>query len=193
MLKTDINEDEKYFIKQSRNLKFKIEDATKLSFKENTFDLVYSVSVIEHIYNKYLTAIKEMIRVTKPGGILYLSFPVSDNYTEEWIEFDIYSNQYKDGRKTFFQYRFDKNKVSEIINSLSGVEILYKDIYWERKNGLYDKIIKRLRKYPANNLQNFVINSLINLYAGFRLLKPLPEDFNSNNSFGNISLIMRKL
>ncbi len=193
VIKTDINEDEKLSIKENENLKFKIEDATNLTFENNTFDLVYSISVIEHIYKNYLIAVKEMIRVTRHGGIIYLTFPVSNSFKEEWIEFDIYSHQYKNGRKTFFQYRFDEEKTNEILNNISGVEILRKDIFWERKNGLYDKIIEKLRKYPGNNLKNYFINSLINFYAGFRLLDSKPKDFNSDNSFGNISIIMKKI
>ncbi|MCX7834409.1 MAG: class I SAM-dependent methyltransferase [Ignavibacteria bacterium] len=193
VLKTDINEDEKYYIKESNNLKFKIEDATKLSFEDNTFDLVYSISVIEHIYQKFDVAINEMIRVTKHGGILYLTFPVSNNYIEEWIDYDIYSHQYKNGRKTFFQYRFDEVNLEKILDSLKGVEILHKDIFWERKNGKYDKIIDILKKYPGDNFKNFILNSLINLYAGFSLLETVPEGFESNKSFGNISIVLKKI
>lgn len=193
VLKTDINSEEKLNIRESKNLKFKIEDATKLTFKDNTFDLVYSISVIEHIYQNYLKAVQEMVRVSKQGGFVYLTFPVSNNYKEEWLEFDIYSHQYKNGRKTFFQYRFDKAKVEELLSNLTGVEVISKDIFWERKDGLYDKTINRLRKYHGTNLINYILNSLINLYAGFRLLERKSRDFSFAKSFGNISIILKKI
>ena len=119
VIKTDIDSSEKLFINESKTLKFQIEDATKLTFSDNSFDLVYSVSVIEHIYEKYILAIKEMIRVTKSGGVVYVTFPVAKSFQEEWTEGDVYEKQYKEGNKVFFQYRFDEEKVKEIINEIS--------------------------------------------------------------------------
>ena len=107
--------------------------------------MVYSISVIEHIFNSYLAAIKEMIRVVKNGGYIYLTFPVSSTYTEEWISSEIYSNQEKSDNKTFFQYRFDEQKFYEIVDKLSNVKIISYSIYWERKNGLYNRYIEKKR------------------------------------------------
>ncbi|MBS3109544.1 class I SAM-dependent methyltransferase [Candidatus Woesearchaeota archaeon] len=49
-------------------------DATQLPFKDNTFDFVYSSSLIEHlpVPSKFL---KEVCRVIKKGAVFYLSFP----------------------------------------------------------------------------------------------------------------------
>jgi ubiquinone/menaquinone biosynthesis C-methylase UbiE len=49
-------------------------DATDLQFDNDTFDVVISFEVIEHIldYQKYLT---EVTRVLRPGGIVILSTP----------------------------------------------------------------------------------------------------------------------
>lgn len=56
------------------NLKFKIDNATNLSFPDSTFDIVVSFEVIEHIkdYRKYL---KEVFRVLKKGGYFIFSTP----------------------------------------------------------------------------------------------------------------------
>jgi ubiquinone/menaquinone biosynthesis C-methylase UbiE len=48
------------------------EDAFALSFPEGTFDVVFCDAVIQHI-PQYQNAIKEMIRVLKPGGTLIVS------------------------------------------------------------------------------------------------------------------------
>ena len=49
-------------------------DATKLPFKDNTFDLVFSSSLIEHLPKPQLL-LNEVKRVMKKDAIFYLSFP----------------------------------------------------------------------------------------------------------------------
>lgn len=46
-------------------------DATSSPFKSDTFDLVLSTSVIEHIEN-YQDYLQEIYRILKPGGIAYI-------------------------------------------------------------------------------------------------------------------------
>ena len=45
-----------------------------LPFRDNTFDLVFSSSVLEHIDDKE-SALKEMLRVVKPGGAVLFVIP----------------------------------------------------------------------------------------------------------------------
>lgn len=46
----------------------------KLPFKSNVFDAVFSLNVLEHVKNPFECA-NEIIRVLKPGGILYIVVP----------------------------------------------------------------------------------------------------------------------
>jgi ubiquinone/menaquinone biosynthesis C-methylase UbiE len=48
--------------------------AEKLPFADNEFDYVQSVSVIEHVQDVRL-AVKEMVRVLKPGGVGFIHAP----------------------------------------------------------------------------------------------------------------------
>ena len=191
VIKTDIYEEEKKYIKENNNLRFEKQDATAMIYDDNSFDFVYSISVIEHIFEKYKQAVQEMIRVTKNGGFIYLSFPVSINYTEEWLDSDIYSDQFKQDGKTFFQYRFDEEKLNNFLNSLPGTEVLRKSIYWERKNGKYNYLISLLKKKLAGKFISFFKDSFINFYYGFFLLNNRAGDFNEAKDFGNISLILK--
>ena len=57
-----------------------IEDITKLSYPDNHFDITICTSVIEHMYpqnfNKGggdISGIRELVRITKPGGYILLS------------------------------------------------------------------------------------------------------------------------
>ena len=57
--------------KNVKNLKFKNENVLDLSFKDNTFDVVISNGVIHHTTN-LKKGIKEIVRVCKPGGKIWL-------------------------------------------------------------------------------------------------------------------------
>lgn len=192
VLKTDINNFESQHIKENKNLKFKLEDATCLSFKDDAFDLVYSVSVIEHIYERYLKAVQEMVRVTKPKGLIYLSFPVSKSFVEEWIDEKIYSDQYEKEGQTFFQYRFDEVHYNSLLRNLENCEILIQSIYKENIEGGYDKLIKKIRCSGGSELSKYLKSSMLNLIAGFTLLDKNNSDFENIGLYGNLSVIIRK-
>ncbi len=50
----------------------------KLPFLENTFDITATYSVLHHIPD-YLNTFKEMIRVTKLGGLIFIDFEANEN------------------------------------------------------------------------------------------------------------------
>lgn len=52
----------------------KVEDARNLSFKDEEFDFVFSLGVIEH-FNETIIALKEHYRVLKKGGIVFVTVP----------------------------------------------------------------------------------------------------------------------
>lgn len=195
VVKTDIDSSEKKFIQESKTLTFSIEDATRLSFEDDTFDFVYSVSVIEHIYEKYIEAIKEMIRVTKRHGYVYITFPVSKQFQEEWVDGNVYEKQHKKDGKTFFQYRFDDMHVRSIIAGIEScpVKILHKDIFWEQNDGAYDTLIKGVTRQIGNTYLTFIKNILINCWYGLTLFsgKPL-HDFSHATACGNMHIIIQK-
>lgn len=190
--KTDINPAEREMIKEDANLTFQREDGTRLSFQDNSFDLVYSISVIEHIYDKYAEAVKEMIRVLKPGGYLYLTFPVSDKHVEEWLDHRIYPEQFQKNGQAFFQYRFDQDDVTGLLNSLSNAELIDMSTYWEKKVGGYDRCIGWLRKKPLIEKLRSVRNGIISTWSSFTLLDRRHQGFEHARSFGNTSLLLKK-
>lgn len=50
----------------------------KLPFQNNQFDIVCTYSVLHHIHDYFFT-VKEMIRVCKPGGLIYIDHEANKN------------------------------------------------------------------------------------------------------------------
>lgn len=66
----DIKQRLKNFLKDIRR-----EDLYELSYKDNSFDLVLTSDVLEHVPD-YKQAVAECIRVLKPGGLLLFTIPL---------------------------------------------------------------------------------------------------------------------
>ncbi len=58
------------------------------SLKDNKFEMVVTYSVLHHI-DDYLSILKELIRVLKPGGILYTDHEVNPSF---WNQSDMYKD-----------------------------------------------------------------------------------------------------
>lgn len=147
----DLNLVKKYSSKLKFRMKYNAEsaDATKLSFFDNSFSHIISISVIEHINgNGDSEAIKEMWRVLKPNGILILTFPVAKVFEEEFSEKDIYGlNVNKIKEKFFFQRIYDETSIKErLLNKISDFTILSREIFGESEFGFYKSYSQRWEK-----------------------------------------------
>jgi len=60
----------------TQQVEFQYADLHALPFESSTFDVVYSISVLEHTKD-YASIIREFARVTKPGGALVITFDVA--------------------------------------------------------------------------------------------------------------------
>ena len=135
-----------------------------------------------------------MIRVTKPGGYIYITFPVSRLHTEEWSDGTGYPGQPINDKKHFFQYRFSSKDIKEIRDEItvSGSKIKHEDIFWEKINGTYDQMLLKLNKsyvYPIYILRNIMLN----IYYGLTMFRLNPSsDFTESKLFGNIHYIIKK-
>jgi len=58
------------------DLKFDVEDLHNFTYDTDTFDVVYCISVLEHV-SDVASIMKEFKRVLKPDGILILTFDIS--------------------------------------------------------------------------------------------------------------------
>lgn len=70
----DLNIDSNNLFPKSLDLLLQQQDLTSLAFGVNTFDLVYCYHVLEHVAD-HMAVLKEIYRVLKPGGVLFVGFP----------------------------------------------------------------------------------------------------------------------
>jgi SAM-dependent methyltransferase len=116
---------------------FALQDGRSLTYADGEFDVVYSMSVIEHIDGEAGDgkAVQEMIRVLKPGGLLLLSVPYGGRYVEQHrVGFAGAVKETKDSQTYFFQRIYDQLAFEKrILSSAGGLEQITLTTIW-RKN-----------------------------------------------------------
>lgn len=89
---------------------FSLQDARSLTFPAAEFDVVYSMSVIEHVEGEAgdSRAVRELLRVLKPGGLLIVSVPFGRTFMEQKrIGFAGAARRTNDRDEYFFQRIYD--------------------------------------------------------------------------------------
>lgn len=66
--------DNNFASKEMKNVKFYVEDASKLSFDDSSFDFIFCSAGLEHVRDKNAVA-SELSRVLKKGAYAYVSAP----------------------------------------------------------------------------------------------------------------------
>ncbi|MDD5738612.1 MAG: class I SAM-dependent methyltransferase [Candidatus Pacebacteria bacterium] len=148
---------------------FKKEVAENISFSDNFFDFVFCITVLEHVQNVE-QSIKEMVRVLRPGGFLYINtpnslFPVEKHYKVIFPTFlpKIFGKIYLffRGKPTAFIGSinfFTERKINKILSKQGDIvwTRIYQSGYMSDKSGLKGFmlrfIIKKLFIYPDQEI-----------------------------------------
>jgi SAM-dependent methyltransferase len=99
-------------------LELDVQDATALSFADETFDNCICVSVLEHIgKGRDSVALSEIWRVLKPGGALHLTTDVAAEPQDVFIEDRRYgpASPVVEGRGVFFKHDYSPPEVELLI------------------------------------------------------------------------------
>jgi SAM-dependent methyltransferase len=128
-----------------RPLRALIEEA---GYREGSFDLVTSVSVIEHIPNDR-DAVATMWSLLRPGGRLVITVPCAREACEEYTNLDEYGLfDSSDEGLTYWQRYYDEEMLATSIWSVTGPPLRTR-IYGETAPGNYDRNVMRKRTEPS--------------------------------------------
>ncbi len=118
--------------------------------KPNSFDVITSMSVIEHIPDDK-DAIRIMWDLLKPGGVLLISVPCAAKASEEYTNLNDYGLIETDENGfVFWQRYYDEYLIIDRIYSITGHPRRFQ-IYGEKKAGSYHQNVTQKRSdsfYP---------------------------------------------
>ena len=121
-----------------------IEDAP---LKPESFDLITSMSVIEHIPADR-GAIQKIWNLLKPGGVLLLSIPCAAKASEEYTNLNDYELIDTDESGfVFWQRYYDEALIQQRIYSITGLPRRFQ-IYAEKEAGSYNQNVTQKRSDP---------------------------------------------
>jgi SAM-dependent methyltransferase len=103
------------------NVKSEVQDGRALTYGDDTFDVAYSVSVLEHIPDDGdSAAMREMVRVVKPGGLIVATVPYDRRYRETFVEQSVYERQQVASEPVFFERHYDDDALAARLLDPSG-------------------------------------------------------------------------
>jgi ubiquinone/menaquinone biosynthesis C-methylase UbiE len=163
------------------NAKFIISDATNLDFESHTFDVSYSRFLFQHVKDAS-QALREMVRVTKPGGVVmvedcdlftWLLYPKNESVSKLWHWYEsIQLERGTDpeiGRKLYAMFLDEGLEPSVDVYSKSVY--LNRDVFWKSITAELEKINNEELKKLINGIQEFAMtpNSIFVFPLVFRV------------------------
>ena len=135
-------------------IEFETQDGRCLTYAEGAFDLVYAMSVLEHIESDGgdRAAVGEMLRVLKPGGRLFLSVPFGSRYAEQKIAGVAHGGErVRTNALFFFQRIYDKRRIeSNILDAAGRGSRVRKIVTVFRRASRAASAVSRIRGLPES-------------------------------------------
>jgi SAM-dependent methyltransferase len=106
------------------------QDARKLAYPDNSFDLVYSISVIEHIPGDGDTeALEEFGRVVRPGGVIVVEVPYRHKEEDIFLNYDSKGAPLETPQ--FYERHYDARTLESRLINARGVRLIAKSYQFE--------------------------------------------------------------
>jgi len=121
-----------------------VQDGRALTYTDNCFDAAYSVSVLEHIPDRGdSAAIRELIRVVRPGGVVVVTVPYDRRYRETFVEGPVYERKPIGSEPVFFERHYDRETLAERLLNSGPAQVVDVSI-WGEGSVRMDAFLERL-------------------------------------------------
>jgi SAM-dependent methyltransferase len=151
-------------------------DVASLQHRKQTYDLIWSLSVIEHIAGEYddTFAVQLMYDLLKPGGRLIITVPVDRKHWDEYRDSKYYEPQtILKKNRYFFQRFYDADSIRTRIFEPVGQQPAVIRWFGETTSGRFQAYIERWLRYG----QEVTINDPLevsNYYQEFESWEEMP-------------------
>ncbi len=184
----DIKETQKIIqLEKVRNINVSLSDLQGLSCTTH-FDLIYSISVIEHISGDIddVRAVQLLEKLLSHGGKIILTVPVDKFYREEFVNVPLYGTQPKQlNGKYFFQRIYDYDSIMQRLIEPNNLKLIDMSWYGEKRSGSWQNYRRTMPK------SGFIFNVLDPLYMDFFFTKY--SSWNDMKGFGVCGLTFEKV
>ena len=121
-----------------------VQDGRALTYADGSFDAAYSVSVLEHIPDSGdSAAIRELIRVVRPGGVVVVTVPYDRNYRETFVKGPVYERKPIGSETIFYERHYDRETLAKRLLSSDAAEVVDLSFWGEgvvRTEALLDRL-----------------------------------------------------
>ncbi len=108
------------------------QDGRKLRYESDSFDAAVSISVLEHIpADGDSIAIRELARVTKPGGLIVITVPYDERYRETFVRRGVYERSSDAGQPVFYERHYDRESLERRLIEPSAAKAVALELWGE--------------------------------------------------------------
>jgi len=113
--------------KNAPNLDIRLGDVRNLPIEDSSVVGYWSLGVIEHFYDGFVDIAQEMLRVIKPGGYLFLTYPFMSPLRKAKARLNLYPHfNSQEKPKDFYQFALAHRSVDAYFQSLGFKLRLFK-------------------------------------------------------------------
>jgi SAM-dependent methyltransferase len=140
-----------------------VQDGRALTYADGSFDAAYSVSVLEHIPDDGDSfAIRELIRVVRPGGVVVVTVPYDRAYRETFVEGPVYERKPVGSEPVFFERHYDRPTLATRLLGSEAAEVVDLSL-WGEGTLRMEAFLERLGplRLPLSPLEAFFGTALL--------------------------------
>ena len=140
-----------------------VQDGRALEYADCSFDAAFSVSVLEHIPDDGDSkAMRELIRVVRPGGTIVVTVPYDRQYRETFVDGPVYERRPLANERLFFERHYDRQTLGARLQQPGACDVIDLTLWGEGSIRL-EAFLDRLGplRIPLSPLEAFFSKALL--------------------------------